>query len=80
MNNCKKCLRSLQQVGNVRRAAFPNDRWWDSRSVDRRYTLLQCPECKALTFLVETLDAKQKVLDWHYLTSLECVSMKVREA
>ncbi len=70
MNNCKKCLRQLQQVGNLRRAAFPDGRWWDSQFILRRYTLLECPECKQLTFLIETLNIKEEVLDWHYLHPL----------
>lgn len=70
MNYCKRCFRPLEQVGNLRRAAFPEGRWWDSQLVDRRYTLLQCPECKELTFLIERLDADKKIVDWHYLTSV----------
>jgi len=78
MNYCRKCYRPLVQVGNLRRAAFPEGRWGDTQLLDRRYTLLQCLECQELTFLVEILDADQKVLDWHYLTRGDCFQYEGR--
>lgn len=65
MNNCKDCLKLLEQVGGATASTFPEGPW--CRLKWTRSTLLKCPECEGLTLLVEIFDFYGDVLQWHYL-------------
>jgi len=65
MNNCKDCLKPLEQVGTRTAASFPEGPWCGLKWA--RNTLLKCPQCEGLTLLVEIIDVYGSTLDWHYL-------------